>query len=490
MKKTLIALSLCLLLSGCAGKALPVEKDLTPTGLEEFLEITNARRRSVVKPAPDTSLVENWDTGEVPQPAGIDRVEFSFNPDISENEVYTPEQVREDLDILFYYYEVGYGPYFYFGGKEAFDAAKAAVWADMEKLNEITASDLEESLVRHLEFVQDAHFRINHRTAVPRLEGYLSEEVFRRDAAGFTDADGNRLSSVAGNREFAGNMVLSLSSEGDVAYRYMLLSEQKPQALGFEFESGKTVYTEFFSSHAAAGEPQASEENVTLTYIDDIPVIKADFMGFPHAKDDGSANKFLELAEQLKDAPVLIVDLRANGGGNGLIAQMFYEKLTGAYTTPNHYSLTRLVYGPQEYEPDPDSFYYIPNEVLRRFTKPEAINDSWKLENPEPREVIEREPFLIVLTSKGTASSADNFTDIAFNIENSLVIGSNTAGVMVSSASVGVKLPNTGIIGQMGFNFSVYDPEHFREGVGFMPDIWTSGDALEAAVALVNKSSS
>lgn len=63
---------------------------------------------------------------------------------------------------------------------------------------------------------------------------------------------------------------------------------------------------------------------------------------------------------------------------------------------------------------------------------------------------MERDQLLTVLTSKGTASSADNFTDIPFNVEITLVIGSNTAGVMISTASVDVKAPNTGTIGQAG----------------------------------------
>jgi len=459
---------------------------LTPDSLEQLLQLTNARRAAVIKPVPDVDPIKNWNADDAEAPVDISAIEFSFEPAISESEIYTMEQVQEDLDCLFYFYEVGYGPYYYFGGKEAFDAAKEAIQSDLEDMTEITAISFQDTLIKHLSFVQDAHFAINYNSAVDNVEGYLSEAAFLKDTAGFRSTEDNGyLRQVDGSDEFSENMVLSLTAEGDMIYRYMKLAKDQPESVELLYEDGVIQNTVMYSSHEAAGKPDKSDELVSLTYFDAVPVITIRKMGFPDARDDWEANKFLEYAEKVKDEPVLIIDLRSNGGGNGLLAQIFYEKLTGSFLTPNHYSLTRLVFGPDEPEPNPDTFYYTPLETNRYYKKPEIINDSWKLENPEPRQVVDRDQLLIILTSKGTASAADNFTDITFNLKNSLVIGSNTAGVMISSASIGVKAPNTGVIGQMGFNLAVYDPGHFQEGIGIMPDIWTSKDALEAALALV-----
>lgn len=509
MNKIAILLSLLLLFGGCSpqtqsgsaqesaaqssqGEHSPdTVEPLTPDTLDKLLAVTNARRLAVVKPTPDTSKVENWNTEESEPTFDMSKVEYSFEPSISDTEVYAFQQVQEDLECLFYFYEVGYGPYFYFGGKEAFDTAKAAVLSDLEAMTEITALNLQESLVKHLNFVQDAHFAFNYDTAVPHQQGYLSEDTFLQDTLGFCETvGGKRVLSVAGKQNFADHMVLSLTQEGDIVYRYMLLSTEDPGAVELAFEDGETRSASLFASSEAAGSKEKGEDIVSLDRVDGVPVITINQMGFPQAKDDWGANQFLDLAEQLRDEPVLIIDLRSNGGGNGLLPQMFYERLTGSYITPNHYSLTRMVYGPNEPEPDPNSFYYIPTDIHKHYTKPEVINNHWKLENPEPRSMAERDQLLIVLTSKHTASSADNFTDITFNVKNSVVIGSNTAGVMLSTASIGIKAPNTGTIGQMGFNLAVYDPGHFQEGVGIMPDLWASGDALEAALILAKKQSS
>lgn len=498
MKKFAILFSLFLLFTGCSlgapngepQSALTPESTapFLPENIDSLLEITNARRAAIIKPEPDPAQVENWNARETEPPVSISEIKFSFDPDISETSIYTFEQAQKDLDCLFYYYEIGYGPYFYFGGKDAFDAAKSAIEADLKAMTEITAPRFQESLVKHLLFVQDAHFAINQKSAVTYLEGYLSEQAFLWDTTGFIHREnGKRLLSVNGNAQYTENMVLSLTKEGDFIFRYMMYDKEQPAPVDFTYEGGEIQAAAMYSSHDASGKPAVSEEMVSLAYIDGIPVITIQTMGFPHAQEDWESKKLLELAKQLQDEPVLIVDLRNNGGGNGLLGQMFFEALTGAYITPNHYSLSRLVFGPEEPEPDPNSFYYIPSDVMAYYMKPELINDAWKLVNPEPRQIIVRDKLLIVLTNKNTASSADNFTDLSFNVENSLVIGSNTAGVMLSTASVGIKAPNTGIIGQMGFDLHVYDPSHFQEGIGFQPDLWTSGDALEAALALVKK---
>lgn len=505
MKHVSVILCLCIFLSSCgittqdttvssmqesspAAEATAPEP-LTPTNLEQLLEITNARREIIVKPVPDVSAVKDWDIGETEFPFDTSLIQFSFEPDFDKNAVYTLEQAASDVDYLFFFYELGYGPYFHFGGKEAFGKAKEAVLADLNNMPEITASAFEEALIKHLAFVEDAHFVINHNYNHPMLTGYLSELTFLKDIEGFMETESKaRIRCINGIEDFADNMVLSVTPEGEIAYRYHVLANDTPLPAEITFDDEATKTTSMFSAHEASGKPKESEEVVTFYRIDDIPVIDITNMGFPHAKDDMQANRFLELAEELRGEPVLIIDLRSNGGGNGILPQMWYEAYTGEYVTPNHYNLFRLdlynAFGVKKSEPDPDAFYYIPTDVTDYFTKPEVINDSWELQNPEPRSVIENDSLLIILTSKNTASAADIFTDLAFNVKNTLVVGCNTTGMGISTAANGIKMPNSGMVGQMGFNLSVFDEDHFKEGVGFMPDLWTAGDALEAAVAL------
>ena len=475
--------------SETAGQA---ARPLTPDTLAKLLAITNERRDQIIKPEPDTDQVSDWKIGDLEPTFDISSVEMDFRPSFSESDIYTPEQAKADLDYLFYFYELGYGPYFYFGGKEAFDGAKAAILADLEQMDEITAPAFEASLIKHLSFVEDAHFVINQNYNHPRPQGYLTDLSFFRDSLGFTESEsGKRVTAINGHETFADDMVLSVSPSGQISYRYCVMTEEQPAPSTVKYEDETTVNTAFFSSHEAAAKPEEREDIVSFTRIDDIPVITVTSMGFPHANDDGEANKFLELATELKDEPVLIIDLRHNNGGNGLLPQMWYEAYTGSYMTPNHYNLFRMdlynAFDVKLSDPDPESFYYIPANVNEHYTHPQTINESWSLQKSDPRQVIDNDRLLIILTSKSTASAADNFTDLAFNVKNSLVIGSNTTGMVVSSAALGIKMPNSGMVGQMGFNLSVFDSHHFQEGTGLKPDLWASGNALEAGLSLAKQ---
>lgn len=506
MKYISFLLCLCLL-SGCTAQpggsteaSSPAQgsqseeatESLTPDSLDALLDITNARRRAIVKPTPDTSVVNDWQIEVNKSPSS--EISFGSQPAFSPDDVYTLEEARGDVDYLFYFYQLGYGPYFYFGGKSAFDAAKEGILADLENMTEITASAFEASLIQHLSFVGDGHFVINQNYNLPAVQGYLSRQAFLQDTAGFTEViTGKRVQSIGGQEDFWGDMVLSLTPEGDVVYRYLKLAQEQPDPVELAYEDGTTKTSVLYSAHKTADRPEGDDSFVSLSRVDGIPVITVTTMGFPHAASDKDANYFLSLAEELRDEPALIIDLRRNGGGNGLLPQMWFEAYTGACLTPNHYGLLRLdIYDALGWEsspsePDLDNPYYIPADVLDYYQKRQTVNESWELTNPEPREVIEHDQLLIVLTNKNTASSADNFTDLAFNVENTLVIGCNTAGMLISSASMGLKMPNSDMVGQMGFNLSVFDEDHFQEGTGFMPDLWVIGDPLEEAVALAKQ---
>jgi len=104
-----------------------------------------------------------------------------------------------------------------------------------------------------------------------------------------------------------------------------------------------------------------------------------------------------------------------------------------------------------------------------------------------PGEIIQREQLLILLTDRFTGSSGEFFTDLAFSLGNSLVIGQNTGGFLIGTApSVLMTLPRSGV--QFGFGEAVFiHPQgHFAEGFGFAPDIWATGDALESALNFIS----
>jgi hypothetical protein len=79
------------------------------------------------------------------------------------------------------------------------------------------------------------------------------------------------------------------------------------------------------------------------------------------------------------------------------------------------------------------------------------------------------------------------FVDLMFNIENTLIIGGHTAGVLTSIPSESFVLPNSKIPVVANDLFFLHSPEHFAEGIGFAPDIWVHGCARAAALVLAGQ---
>jgi len=71
-------------------------------------------------------------------------------------------------------------------------------------------------------------------------------------------------------------------------------------------------------------------------------------------------------------------------------------------------------------------------------------------------------------------------------MENTLVIGQNTQGALLTSGSLELFLPNSGISLRMGSAMFFQEEGTWQEGIGFAPDVWVVGDALTAALAILN----
>jgi len=115
-----------------------------------------------------------------------------------------------------------------------------------------------------------------------------------------------------------------------------------------------------------------------------------------------------------------------------------------------------------------------------------SIINGFPVRNLTERHIVEREQVLILLVDRHTGSAGDAFADLAFNVENTLVIGQNTAGVLISDMAYPLlRMPNSGIPFSLGRSIHLHPQGHFAEGVGFQPDVWVTGDALEAAIAML-----
>lgn len=447
-----LALAACLL-AACAP-ALPPQ----PT-LEELLDEVNAEHQSIrrgeIDPTPylRTSITEEeglkvWDYVRA---QGED-----FDPDRQLTRAEAEEDVAWLFDALYY----SYAFYDYLGGPAVFDAAESAVLQELEGKDSLTARELQDLLIGHLGFIKDGHFNINGvQTACRKAPFFFRQVAFVKTEDGWRTVGGRTVESVDGHEDLDELFKRSISRQGDLVY-YPVLLEDVAFDMQSEFQQHAcseklTVRYADGSTQTLTAEPfqryseEVDADNVTEYYKNgEIPVFALNMC------DDAACDAADAAAIMVARSPVGMVDLRTNPGGSDLICNLWLRR----YTHTERNNMYRNQY------------------VMNVFSGPFSGADGW-VENDGR--------ILIVLTGKRTASAAETFVDMAYNVENVLFIGENTSGAQVTSAAYHIQLPHSKCVVTMGHGLFVVpqDWDYYEELRGYEPDIWVpAAEAEELAV--------
>ena len=429
-----LMLCLLLLLSAC-GTAGPV---LTPTpspapvplpSFEDVLTDSNARHADMV----DRHLVEDLSpylcefSGGDLKAAGFTEEELAalvqYDALYSARTTLTAEEADRDVDLLFRLFRYCFALYEYYGGRKAFDAARAAVEKDLAGQRFITAGRLEEILFTRLSFITDGHSSLNGRPFTPRQRLYYSEEAaFLPDGAGGYVIDGVlpvRLTAVNGGTDLEHWIVPSISPGGRLVWYPGTLAPSGDPAVEavYTLEDGELNLT------LAEAQPYTGYERT--------PAFSASWDGVPTVTmrdftDADIRNPFIATGAPLAEEPLAILDLRGNGGG----------MLSTASAWLYAYGCGGL---------------------------------------------------LFVLTDSASMSCAEHLAAALHGRENTIFVGTNTKGALLGDPGVLTVLPHSGIRVQLSVSlYLYYDGETFDETVGFHPDLWVGGDSLARVEALIS----
>ena len=452
------SLALCLCLAGCS-----TAPDIPQPTLDELLAEVNAEHQSIQRgeldPTPylRTSLSqEDWSKA-----AEYTTETYSdYDPDKS----LTHDEAVEDVNYLFEACYYAYGLYDYFGGHPAFDAAQQAILQYLESKDTVTSQELEQIMVSHLGFIKDGHFSINQNHPAPfQIPFFFRQTAFLKTEDGYQTVNGKVVESVENHEDLDELFKRSISKQGQLVYYPVLLKEAMYNGQS-EFEKHTcdeklVVHYTDGSTETLTAEPWKlyfqnlpKGQNTELRETNGIPVFQ--FNNFRTEYQGEIVNG----AEQLKDAPVSMLDLRSNMGGNTDTGYAWFRRYVGyrGYNVPCNGSFFR-----------PDS------------TVPMSCPDGW----------IERENVLVLLQGKASASASEVMADIICNLENALIIGENSWGALLGSAEY-MELPNSKCGVRMGMNniYLTAEDEPFEEMRGFYPDIWVpAGEAEELAAKLIER---
>jgi len=308
----------------------------------------------------------------------------------------------------------------------------------------------------HMSFVEDGHFSILGKEmgkyAVPF---FFRNVAFQKTDEGYVAEDGRLVASVDGFEDLDELFKLSLTMNGELVYFPILLEyhwlRSEPvtcstSVLTVRFTDGTTVG--LFAEPYTLGSYER-EYIVDTCVKNGIPVVILNKF-----ERINGGREFNDTAFRYRDSDILIVDLQTNGGGVSSMAIEWYTD----YTLQETWGHWLGIYGGT-----PDPMY---EKHLSRTDK----------------EFVPSENVLILLTSKLTASCGDAFVDLAHNVENTLIVGENTNGILTSDLGRWT-LPNTGLYVTFGTSLLLHpEGDHFEEFRGYYPDIWVPAAEAEEAV--------
>lgn len=168
-------------------------------------------------------------------------------------------------------------------------------------------------------------------------------------------------------------------------------------------------------------------------------------------------------ADRLQKTPLLVLDLRANGGGSDLPGMEWCARLT-SYTVEDPNGFCNIRFGA--------------TDPLRRWNSSFGFN--WLGRLRPTRSGDAGEPFggqLVVLADNGTGSAGEGFVRLASRVPGALVVGENTAGCETyGNQSQRFVLDNSKMEIRFGCSKGVYAQWPVQDGMGYFPRYWLDTD--------------
>ena len=391
------------------------------------------------------------------------------------NKVLTYEDAKEDIDRLFKLFRYCYGPYGYFGGDEVFNEAKTAIMNDMEGKKEISSLDFKGILTKNFDFIYDAHFFIgqDYDTYSKLQMYYMYPEEFHKDDKGYyrvVEQKNHYLKGINNDSDIEKYMKVSINEEGQLVYKAAILkqsSKNRSVNVPLSYSIGEETIEEKVYFDIMWSIPRNKVDKFEYRLIDNIPVAKVAAMSDNDTVKD-SQSRFMKSAEEMKEYPISILDLRANEGGYRTSGEAWIETFSG--------KSERV-------------------EAATVFVNSSITNEIFQTYNKKPFELLQKESIIperipndklvFVLINNFTASAGEWFVEELFNMDNVIFIGTNTMGCKISN-KVNYRLENSKIDLGIGDALTLSPYGEDFEYKGFQPDILVESDkALDRLLKMI-----
>ena len=413
------------------------------------------------------------------------------------------EEAIEDVEFLFNKLQYWYGGYIYFGGDDVFLTIKDTIIKEIEYINDSSLSShiFSRILIDNLlPVIHDKHFTIMNIALGRNVIFYTNDEIrFGISLKGFYNKQTGQYIEEISNYDYTQLLRLFIDDYGDFFYSpfiYKIFEINESYFHRYEitiiYEDGNSEIISLVNNEIDRLLARAMRaRNPLLTRIDNVPILTLESFNTSNLMPETGVAPFIEIMDYtvrtLRDEPVIIIDIRGNRGGNGLLVMQFIYSLTGEIVNPNIIGIGPLPHF---------GFFEIIEEALVGFTESfktrvlelyEIYGE--KLFYTRRRVPISEEQLFIFLSDRQTASAGELLIIDHFpTFKNSLIVGFNTMGVIEFSGSPHSPLPNSAIPISFGRGMMLR-PERNLESIGITPDIivMPGEDALQATISMLRR---
>ncbi|MCL2717701.1 MAG: S41 family peptidase [Lachnospiraceae bacterium] len=453
---------------------------------------------------PDLSVAHELTKGYTPGSVNADMLLGVASDNVVHHRLLTREEAVHDAQLYFDMLRYAYAGYPYFGGDEVFLPIFNEIMKVLSEQEEWPRRLFTDLLYNKLSAVIfDNHLYFDTRVYAAEYNFFAWEIPFDKDDNRYYRRDtGLYIKEITGY-DLDEVFRLSMNEEGEFFYIPVFVEPK-----GVDISLNITVIYENdddeiinIRRHNPARWPLKGSE---LGYENNVPIITLRVMSDPFHDDWYGLGKenaacFLSFADDLRNEDIIIIDIRSNRGGAGNLPAMWLYSLTGEIVPKNHiriytqvYSLDELSFEAEQkieirQQQSDDLLNHHYYELVKPFNQWEPFGDNHFIALDILDQIVASDKLIVLLIDRYVGSAGEVFADLIYNMENTLVIGQNTAGCLITGGFNNYNLPYSNLDFSISSIINIFDETFYREGIGIAPDVWVVGDALKAALAMLGR---
>ncbi len=414
--------------------------------LDRFLQTVNDRKEAIY----DEALVpfeQQWADGAFDWEDTFTQEEMEqlSTPPQNPPKQMSNQAARQDMQMFFRLLRQGYGGYDYFGGEEVFDRLEDQALTALPD-GTVTPEQLIEAAGYVKEAVTDNNLKIGGVPMVKnQYETWFSDVYFDApEQAGEVD-DGWIRPSIAPD----GRLCCTLAA--------VCTDEQAKELPDKAVIDGEMLPVEWHK-----GEYACPEDTVlSVSELENgAPLLASRSMLADDELHSVQLDALSRVGTDYRDVPLLVWDLRSNSGGSDRYFRSWFAGFTGM-------------------EPDVKVSYAARLTPLNKYLLGFVLAAGWYVDYSEGL-LHYRDGITFVLQDGRTADVGESMVSQLRSVTNTLTAGSTTKGAWLTSNSVRVWLPGSGLEVQWGTKLQQVGQPGNPDGFGAEPDLWVPPEmALE-----------